>query len=68
MARLIDLGEQPCWMRVAIAATTRPLVERPGLLVTLTRYLRDMFMPRQAEYRRRGGRFILPIPHPEIVA
>jgi hypothetical protein len=44
------------------------LVDRPDHLLLLAWNLRDEVMRQQAEYRRLGGRFIVPVPTPAIVS
>jgi SAM-dependent methyltransferase len=54
--------------RIPILAPDVVATERPDLLVVLPWNLRDEIIEQMAEIRAWGGRFLIPVPRPEIVA
>ena len=54
-------------VRLPIAAPERVLAEQPDYVLILPWNFKDEIMEQQAEYRRRGGKFIVPVPRPTII-
>ena len=55
-------------VRIPIAAPERARSTRcPTTSLLLTWNFADEILAQQAEYRRRGGRFIVPVPVPEVL-
>ncbi len=54
-------------VRLPIAAPERVLEVQPDYVLILPWNFKDEIMTQQDEYRRRGGRFIVPVPRPSIL-
>jgi SAM-dependent methyltransferase len=54
-------------VRLPIASPERVLEEQPDYVLILPWNFKEEIMAQQAEYRRRGGRFIVPVPRPAIL-
>src|SRR5262245_54449682 len=52
---------------LAISAPERLLEQMPDYVLLLTWNFKDEILEQQAEYRRHGGRFIVPLPEVSIV-
>ena len=60
-------GQHMPGVHIPISAPERLLEDAPDFTLLLTWNFRDEILRQQAEYRDRGGRFIVPIPRPEVV-
>jgi SAM-dependent methyltransferase len=54
-------------VRLPIVAPERILAQSPDYLLILPWNFKDEIMEQQAQFRRRGGRFIVPVPAPVVV-
>lgn len=54
-------------VRLPIVAPARILEEQPDYLLILPWNFKEEIMQQQGEYRRKGGRFIVPVPQPLII-
>jgi hypothetical protein len=54
-------------VHLPISAPEMLLEEQPDYLLLLAWNYRDEIMRQQDEYRRAGGRFVVPLPEPEVV-
>jgi hypothetical protein len=54
-------------VHIPIAAPERLLEDQPDYVLLVAWNYRDEVVAQQAEYLRRGGRFIVPIPTPELI-
>lgn len=54
-------------VRIPVLDPTALIERRPDYVLLLAWNVRAEVMSQQEEYRRAGGRFIVPVPHPEIL-
>jgi SAM-dependent methyltransferase len=63
---LVKQGRHVPGSGLRIDAPARLLEEMPDYVLLLTWNFADEILAQQAEYRRRGGRFIVPVPYPKV--
>ena len=55
-------------VHIPIRAPEDLLVEQPDVLLLLAWNFKDEILRQQQEYRDRGGRFLVPVPSPEVIS
>jgi SAM-dependent methyltransferase len=63
---LVKQGRYTPGSGLRIDPPSRLLEDMPDYVLLLTWNFADEILAQQAEYRRRGGRFILPVPYPKV--
>ena len=63
----VKQGKYMPGVRIPICAPQKLLEDRPHYVLLLAWNLADEILQQQAEYRRQGGQFIIPVPEPKVV-
>ncbi|MDP2342943.1 MAG: class I SAM-dependent methyltransferase [Deltaproteobacteria bacterium] len=64
---VVKQGRRTPGTQLRIFPTEKLLEDMPPAVLLLTWNFADEILQQQAEYRRRGGRFILPVPVPRVL-
>ena len=63
----LKVGRYTPGMHIPVLAASTLLERQPDFVLILAWNFADEIIKQQDEYRRRGGRFIIPVPEPRIV-
>jgi SAM-dependent methyltransferase len=64
----LKVGKLTPGMRIPVMSRDRLDADPPDYLLILPWNLTDEIMQQESEFRRKGGRFVIPIPEPRVVA